>query len=246
MIGLQVDTVTWLRGQRRVLDGIDLTLGTRGAVALVGPNGAGKSSLLRVMAGLLRPNAGQVCWDGEDLTAMPPRRRARLIGYIPQHFHPYWDPPVDELLRIALERAGRHDVPSTLARFGLSGLRARRWSSLSGGERARALIAAVLGVDPPLVLADEPGASLDVRHRIDLVRNLVALGQERLVVVVMHDVELALRYFQRIAVIHEGRWIGWTNAADDAALPLLGRVFGVSWQRVETPRGARWCPELQT
>jgi iron complex transport system ATP-binding protein len=102
---------------------------------------------------------------------------------LPQHFEPHWDLTVADLVRLGAERAGtltKDVVEEITARFELAALRGRRWSTLSGGERARVLLAMVLAVDPPALLADEPAASLDIRHRIDVVRSLVRRGTDRL------------------------------------------------------------------
>jgi iron complex transport system ATP-binding protein len=106
--------------------------------------------------------------------------------------------------------AGRAQAPqkgavaASFAEHELSTLQQRRWSTLSGGERARVLLAMVLVVDPQALLADEPGASLHIRHRIDVVKALVRRSKDRLSVVVMHDLDLAFRYFDRVIVIDRG------------------------------------------
>src|SRR5262249_11260024 len=118
----------------------------------------------------------------------------------------------------------------------LSTLRGRRWSTLSGGERARVLLAMVLVVDPPVLLADEPGASLDIRHRLDVVQALVR-RKDRLSIVVMHDLDLAFRFFERVIVLDRGRVI-----ADEPARTLfddarLDAAFGVKFERLTTSDG---------
>ena len=139
---------------------------------------------------------------------MPAAARARTIGYVPQYFQPHWDLTVIDLVRLGAER-GPDSLSSTaeqaLVRFELAALRERRWSTLSGGEQARVLLAMVLAIDPPLLIADEPGASLDIRHRIDLVDILVRRSHNSLSIVAMHDLDLAFRFFDRVLVIDRGR-----------------------------------------
>ncbi|MET1114833.1 MAG: ABC transporter ATP-binding protein [Comamonas sp.] len=215
------------RQGRRLLDGIGLDLPARGAVALIGPNGAGKSTLLQLLAGQLAPDRGSVQLDGAPLRALSVHARAQRIGYMPQRFEPHWDVTLQELVRMRVP-----DAAPVLAHSGLHALAQRRWSQLSGGERARGMLAAVLATDPPVLLADEPGAALDVQHRLALVQALARRGRERLVVVVMHDLDLAFECFERVIVMHDGRVA--MDGAPAALLhdPQLDAVFGVRFERI--------------
>lgn len=232
---LQARDLTLRRRGRTVLDGVSLALPARGTVALVGPNGAGKSTLLSLLAGLLAPDAGRVLLDGSDLAAMPVARRAQAMGYMPQHFAPHWDLRVDELVAMRLEgQQAALDTGAVLAQAGLAAFAARHWSTLSGGEQARALLATVLATDPPVLLADEPGAALDVRHRLALVEALAARGREHLVVVAMHDLDLAFQHFGRVVVLDRGR-VALDGGAELLQSPALDAVFGVRFERVAVP-----------
>jgi iron complex transport system ATP-binding protein len=162
--------------------------------------------------------------------------RARQIGYLPQYFEPHWDLTVADLVRLGAERAGsltKGVVEEITTRFELAALGARRWSTLSGGERARVLLAMVLAVDPPALLADEPAASLDIRHRIDVVRSLVQRGIDRLSVVVMHDLDLAFRFFERVVVMDRGRIVAAGHAQDIFDDARLDAAFGVRFERLK-------------
>jgi len=218
------------RQGRRLLGDVSLALPPCGAVALVGPNGAGKSTLLGLLAGQLAPDRGSVHLQGQPLRSLSVAQRAARMGYMPQRFEPHWDVTLHDLLQMRVP-----DAAPALARAGLAPLAQRRWSTLSGGERARGMLAAVLATDPPLLLADEPGAALDVQHRLALVQALARRGRERLVVVAMHDLDLAFECFDRVIVLQSGR-----VALDGppAALlhdPLLDQVFGVRFERIALP-----------
>jgi iron complex transport system ATP-binding protein len=155
---------------------------------------------------------------------------------LPQYFEPHWDLTVADLVRLGAERAGgvtKGVVEEITTRFELAALRARRWSTLSGGERARVLLAMVLAVDPPALLADEPAASLDIRHRIDVVRSLVQRGIDRLSVVVMHDLDLAFRFFERVVVMDRGRIVAAGHAHDIFDDARLDAAFGVRFERLK-------------
>lgn len=230
---LQARDLVLRRRGRSVLDGISLQLPARGAVALVGPNGAGKSTLLSLLAGLQPPEAGSVRLDGQDIQALSVAERARRIGYMPQRFAPHWDLTLAELM--AMRLAGQGSARDAIARAGLQDFAGRRWSTLSGGEQARALLATVLATDPPLLLADEPGAALDVRHRLALVQALARRGRERLVLVVMHDLDLALAHFERVIVLDQGRIALDGAPADLLHAPGLDAVFGVDFERIAAP-----------
>ena len=128
-------------------------------------------------------------------------------------------------------------VSSILARFELGGLERRRWSTLSGGECARVLLAMVLVADPPVLLADEPAAALDIRHRLDVVQALAERGRDRLSVVVVHDLDLAFRFFERVVVLVDGKIAADAPAAELIADARLDAAFGVRFERLRTAEG---------
>jgi iron complex transport system ATP-binding protein len=242
---LVADNLTVRRGGALLLDGLSLTLGPTGSVAIIGPNGAGKSTLLKVLAGIDAPTSGQARLGDRVLASLSGASRAATIGFLPQHFEPHWDLSVAELVRLGAERASaRHTsrlpadaVERTFSTFELEGLDARRWSTLSGGERARVLLASVLVVDPPVLLADEPAASLDIRHRLDVVGALGSRGADRLSVVVVHDLDLAFRFFDRVVLMDRGRIVADEMAAVLLNDPRLDQVFGVRFERLQTSDG---------
>ncbi len=230
---MKMHDVSLRRNGRLLLDQVSLQLPARGSVALIGPNGAGKSTLLSLLGGQTLPDRGVVSWQGKPLADLSVRERAQVIGYMPQRYEPYWDVSLSELLEMRL--GGRSDIAQLLQRAGLQSFASRRWSTLSGGERARAMLAAVLATNPPVLLADEPGAALDVQHRLALVDAMAARAKEHLVVVVMHDLDLAFECFDRVIVMHRGR-----IAMDGAPVRLLGEkaldaIFGVNFERIPAP-----------
>jgi iron complex transport system ATP-binding protein len=218
------------RQGRALLDDISLDLPQRGAVALIGPNGAGKSTLMQVLAGQLAPDRGAVSLQGRPLKGLDVRARARHLGYMPQRFEPHWDVTLLDLVQMRL--ADPAQAAQVLALADLQALAPRRWSTLSGGERARGMLAAVLATDPPVLLADEPGAALDVQHRLALVQALARRGRERLVVVVMHDLDLAFECFDRVVVMHAGRVVMDGAPAQLLHSAQLDAVFGVHFERI--------------
>ena len=240
MTAISADHLRVTRGAATLIHDLSLAFGERGSVALIGPNGAGKSTLLKVLAGLDLPQAGRVRIGTSDLAALPRTVRARMIGFLPQHFEPHWDLAVGDLVRLGAARNPElavEAVAKTIARFELGGLERRRWSTLSGGECARVLLAMVLVADPPVLLADEPAAALDIRHRLDVVEALAKRGRDRLSVVVVHDLDLAFRFFERVVVLVEGRIVADAPAAELLADARLDPAFGVRFERIRTAEG---------
>ncbi len=240
MTSLVADHLVLKRCGATLLDDLSLSLGATGSVAIIGPNGAGKSTLLKVLAGIEKPQSGTVRVGDRDLASLSSTSRARTIGFLPQYFDPHWDLTVQELVRLGAERSDHLKVDAVdkvIGTFELGGMDRRRWSTLSGGERARVLLAAVLVVDPPVLLADEPAASLDIRHRLDVIETLTRRGNDRLSVVVVHDLDLAFRFFERVIVMDRGRIAIDAPAAFLIEDRRLDTVFKVRFERLKTPDG---------
>ena len=229
---IEVKTVT-VAGR---LDAVTAALEPGRITAICGPNGAGKSTLLQGLAGLIEPDAGAVLLD----RAPQPhgRERARRIGYLPQVGEIAWDLSVAALAalgRLPHGDRGEAQVAAALAAVDLAGFAHRPVSTLSGGERARALLARVLAGEPDWILADEPLAALDLAHQLALLAHLrVAADGGAGVVLVLHDLALAMNHADRVLVLDHG-----TLAADGAPEQALSAdriavVWGVP---------ARWLGE---
>ncbi|WP_439580015.1 ABC transporter ATP-binding protein [Elioraea sp.] len=217
--------------RRTVLDGVSLTVRGGELVALVGPNGAGKSTLLRVLAGLARPDRGQVTLDGAPLAALAPRVRARRIAWLEQGARAAWGMTVREIAvlgRLPHSDAAEAPVATALAAVGLDAMAGRRIDRLSGGEARRAMLARVLATVPEAMLLDEPCADLDPAQGFAVLRLLRAeAGKGRAVIVVLHDLALAARYADRMVLLDAGRVAA--DAPPEAVMDdaVAGRVFGV-------------------
>jgi len=236
MSGLVANAIVTVRDDAptRILDDVSVRAEPGRLVGLIGPNGAGKSTLLRCLAGLATPASGTVTLDGRPLASLPATERGMLIGYMPQSFQPAWDYTVQAVLELGASRkpGAALGIPAALAAHGLLDLTERPWSRLSGGERARALLAAVLVAEPPVLLADEPGASLDIGHRVDLLRRLAVYAQTRTVIVVLHDLERAVHDCDRLVLMNRGRIVLDGTANEVATSLVLDATFGISFTRV--------------
>jgi thiamine transport system ATP-binding protein len=162
---LEVEDVVVRFDGRAVLDGVSLTVGTGEIVALLGPSGSGKSTLLRVIAGLHEPDGGRVCWDGEDLTGVPPHRRGIGMVFQDLQLFPHKDVGANVAFGLRMQGiatdAARERVARLLDLVGLPGFQSRRVGTLSGGEAQRVALARSLAPEPRVLLLDEPLGALD-------------------------------------------------------------------------------------
>jgi iron complex transport system ATP-binding protein len=236
---LAAENLTLLRGGRAVVEGLSTSLAPGQITAIVGPNGAGKSSLLLGLAGLLAPVAGQVTLDGTALAAFALTERAKAIGYLPQAPEIVWDVAVENLValgRLPWRDRGTAAVEAALAALALEPLRHRPASQLSGGERARVLLARVLAGEPRWILADEPLAALDLAHQLGLIAHLRACAQAgQGVVVVLHDLAIAMNHADRVLVLKEGRCVADGPPQTALATDIIAAVWGVSAEWLGAP-----------
>jgi iron complex transport system ATP-binding protein len=224
------------------LEGVTAKMNPGAIHAICGPNGAGKSTLLGCCAGLQPPDAGMVRLGGTPITELTPAERARMVGYLPQSAQVAWDLSVETL--VSLGRLPWHDAPAVEARYAidaaiaamdLDSLRHRPISQLSGGERARALMARVLATRPDWLLADEPLANLDLAHTATLMRRFREQAREgRGVVLVLHDLATAMNHADRVLVLDRGRLVADGPPAQALSETVIGEVWGVD---------ARWLGE---
>lgn len=228
------------------LDIPELRLGTQSLTCIVGPNGAGKSTLLRLAAGILKPDTGDVRLAGKSLCGIPRRMIARQLGFLPQETPPLFDYSVETVVRMGRyahtgwlsepDAEERHAVDAALAAVGLEAMRERPLSRLSGGERRRALIAAVLAQTPGILLLDEPTAALDIHHAVAVMRLLASLGNSgRSVVIVTHDLNLAAMFAERLLVLVEGRVIADGPPGQVVCNAVLQQAYGQDVLVLEHP-----------
>ena len=226
-------------GGEQTLLGVSLDARGGEVLGLLGPNGSGKSTLIRLMCGALRPRSGEVLLSGAPVSALRPRALARALSLVPQSATP---PEGFTALDVVLmgrhayiPRLGREsgrDVEiarAAMERTGVEALSERQTHSLSGGEWQRVLIARALAQEAGVLLLDEPVANLDIRYQLEILRLLRALaGEGRAVVLVMHDIDLAARFCDRLAVLRKGRLYADGSPAAVFTPAMLREVYGVS------------------
>jgi len=246
---LEARSLTLRRAGRTVLAGVDCALMPGRVTAIVGPNGAGKSSLLLALAGLLPPAAGTVTLEGRPLDRLAPAERARDIGLLPQQPELHWDIDVETLVGLGrlphrgrgpATPADRAAIAAALAATDTSAFAKRPARQLSGGERARVLLARVLAGEPRMLLADEPLANLDPAWQLDMLARLRAVADRgAAVAVVLHDLTHAARIADAALLLKEGRALA-AGPADEVLAPRpLSAAFGVVITQAHAPDGSR-------
>jgi iron complex transport system ATP-binding protein len=240
-------------GGRAVVRDVSLSLASGHLVALVGPNGAGKTTLLRALAGLV-PSQGEIHVGGEALSSLRLRERARRFAYLPQGHVVHWPLPARDIVALGRYPHGATDparltpkdaeaVQRAMQATDVVGFSERRVTELSGGERSRVALARVLAVEAPVMLADEPTASLDPRYQIDVMTNLRhAADGGMLVIVVTHDLGLAARFADTVLVLSEGRLVSTGVPAEALSEKVMSDVFRISAYRAEHQREAVIVP----
>jgi len=216
MTGLVVEGLGADLGGRPVLRDVGFTAGAGAFIGLIGPNGAGKTTLVRAICQLTPLCAGEVRWDGRSISQMEARARATTLAYLPQGQTIHWPLTVRRLVELGrlprlgpLSRMGPSDaaaVDEAMAAADVTALAERETPSLSGGERARVLLARALAVGAPVLLVDEPTASLDPYHVLEIMRLLRRVAEQGgLVIAVMHELGLVSRFCDRAILLSSGR-----------------------------------------
>jgi iron complex transport system ATP-binding protein len=205
--------------QTPILRDISCVLGAGEVVGIVGPNGAGKTTLLKSLCRLLPGDAGRIAVDGRDLSDLSAAELAKTIAYLPQRHVLHWDMTLEQTVSLGrlpyvpgmdrLADRDRRAITQAMQTAEVTGLAQRKVGSLSGGELARGMMARALAVDAPFLFADEPIAALDPYHALQIMGLLRGLARSgRSVLVVLHDLTLALRFCDRLLLLDGGRLIG--------------------------------------
>ncbi|MFI1917607.1 ABC transporter ATP-binding protein [Nocardia sp. NPDC020380] len=248
---LAAEHLTLGYGDRVIVDGLSVDIAPGVITTVIGPNGCGKSTLLRSLGRLLRPKSGRVLLDGKAISTMKTKDVARLIGMLPQ------TPVAPEGLTVAdLVARGRHphqswlrqwssddeaEVATALEQTGIAELAGRTLDELSGGQRQRAWISMALAQGTDILLLDEPTTYLDLAHSLEVLDLVDRLHDDfgRTVVMVLHDLNLAIRYSDRLIVMHDGRIVAQGTPADIIDAELLHEVFGLRAEVLEDPVSGR-------
>lgn len=248
---LELNRVSVMLSGRNVLRDISLSAERGALIALAGPNGAGKSTLLKAIAGVV-PFSGAVQIDGVHTNDLSPGDRARRLAFLAQGRVAHWPMTVERVVALGRLPYGRtgpsltHDdadaVERAMQATDAVALRDRRIDQLSGGERARALLARALAGEASILLADEPTEALDPSHRLQIMDALRRETQRgALVIAAMHDLALAAQYADRAILIDRGALVAYGAAGEVLSLDRIAQVYGVRpVAGASSPLGPRW------
>ena len=240
---LQINNINLELGGTQILHDISATVNRGEVIGLIGPNGAGKSSLLRSILGLVEIKTGTVFVDDQDIEKLNIKERARKIAYAAQGAPVHWPLTVEHIVGLGrvphlnpwqkMTDDDQHFIDRAMQKTDCTHLKERSVTSLSGGERARVLLARVLATNAPYIMADEPVASLDPAHQLQVMEILKNLSHtEHGVIVVMHDLSMALRYCDRLILLNDGKMVGQDTPEIILNDKNLEQVFSV--------RASRW------
>lgn len=237
MVTIRLEQVGVALGGRAVVRDANIVFEPGTLTGIVGPNGAGKSTLARAMLALV-PHTGRILLDGEEVGALSRRGLARGVAYLPQGQTLHWPLSVGRLVELGrlphlgpMSRIGENDaaaIERAMTRADILPLRDRIATELSGGERARVLLARALAAEAPALVVDEPLASLDPGHQIDVMELLQAESRAgRLVIAVLHDLTMAARYCDRLVLVDRGTIVVHGAPAEVLAPDNLRHVYGI-------------------
>jgi cobalamin transport system ATP-binding protein len=235
-------------GLEDVLRGISFDVGQGEILGVLGPNASGKTTLLKNLAGQLKPISGDVSLDGRSVAELPERERARKIAYVPQSEEPFLDFSVEQT--VLMGRApyigawgfegsqDRAKAREAMERTDTWRLRNRGLGEISGGERQRAILARSLAQEAKILLLDEPTSHLDVRYQKEVLDLCASLNRERDLTVVMtlHDLNLAALYASRLILLKEGLVTRIGTPAETITEETIASVFGVPMKVVTDPK----------
>lgn len=244
---LTVSGLQFRRGSRVVLDAIDLQLQSGSITAVLGPNGAGKSTLLSCVVGLLTPARGSIELDGASLLSLPAMQRARRIAFLPQTPEIAWAVDVQTLVGlgripyqgVSSDAEDRAAIARAMEKTQVAQWADRAVTTLSGGERARVLLARVLAGESDWILADEPFTGLDPSHQFeaaDLLRSVADHGSG--VVLTIHDLTLAARIADRVVILDGGRVVADGPPREALTPEILRKVYNIDAQWLVDASGA--------
>lgn len=232
---VNAENLVWGVRRRVIVDNVSLTVRQGETLGLIGPNGSGKSSLLRLLAGLKRPQSGRVEINGRDIAGIPRRILAQQLAFVQQNAATDTNVSVRDVVRLGRtphrsalsgwSGADEAAVAKALERVDMAARRAQPWQTLSGGERQRVHIARALAQSPRVMFLDEPTNHLDIHHQIEILRMVRDLDLTS--IVALHDMNLAAMFCDRIVVLRAGAIVACGTPSEVLTAPLLRDVFRV-------------------
>ena len=229
-----------------ILKGVDLTAGRQELLGVIGPNGSGKSTLLKCIYRVLKPTAGAVYLDGKPLEQLSYRKSAQEVAVVAQHNYYNFDFCVRDVMLMGhaphkrpLERDTAEDyriVAEALETVGMADFADRTFSTLSGGEQQRVILARALAQQTPCLILDEPTNHLDIKFQLQLM-DLVR-GLNRTVIAAIHDLNIAALYCDRLCAVKDGKIVGEGTPRELLTPEFIRKVYEVDAQVMTGEDGA--------
>ena len=250
MIQLKNVNQSYVKGGKKTLRSIDLTIREGEVTALVGANGAGKSTLLGVIANLIPAMSGQVLLDGADVRRVRTQEVAKKIAILKQTHQLTLRITLQDLVEFGrfphcggrLTDVDRTKVEEAIEYMKLGELRHRYLSELSGGQRQRAFISMILAQDTPYIFLDEPLNNLDIKYSVEMMKIIRKLARElgKTVVVVLHDINFAAAYADHIVAMKDGAILGEGKTERMISKEVLDPLFDHDF-RIASHNGMKVC-----
>lgn len=222
-------------GNANILKGINLQIGEKEFIGIIGPNGSGKSTLLKCIYRVLKPNNGAVLLDGKSLTSYPVRESAKKMAVVAQHNYYNFEFSVKEVVLMGraphkrpLERDNAEDyqiVREALKTVGMAEFENRSFSTLSGGEQQRIILARALTQKTPCLILDEPTNHLDIKYQLQLMDIVKSLNLT--VISAIHDLNIAAMYCDRLFVVKDGQIVDNGTPEDVLTPDFIKKVYGI-------------------
>lgn len=236
---IHIKDLNFSYNNRTVLHDINLDINKSEFVGIIGPNGVGKSTLIKLIAGLLQADNGDILINRQKIQNYQRKALARITGYVPQTVDISFTFSVQEIVSMGryphLEGLMQNDIHATaniaqaMNWMELNTLKERQFSTLSGGEKQRTIIASALAQQADILLLDEPTSALDLKHQVQIGQILKRLSVEegKTIVLVTHDVNLAAQFCTKLFLMHEGRIIARGKPDEVLRFPIIQEVYGV-------------------
>ena len=225
--------------QDNILANISFDINEGEFIGIIGPNGAGKSTLIKLLAGLLHLSSGTIVLNGKNVANYLPKQLAQIMGYVPQTVEIPFTFTVQQVVEMGrfpyLQGIFHQDIDTgqevdkAMQWMDLNGLSSRSFSTLSGGEQQRAIIASVLAQQARLLLLDEPTSALDLKHQQGIYRILKRLAEEegKTIIIVTHDINLAAQFCKRLILMDKGKIVADGSPDQVLQFQLIQLVYGV-------------------
>ena len=242
---IRAEGVQAVLGGSQILKGVDLLAGQKELVGVIGPNGSGKSTLLKCIYRVLKPSGGAVYLDGKDLEDYSVKQSARRVAVVAQHNYYNFDFTVQDVVLMgraphkrALERDNARDyqlVAQALETVGMAAFAGRSFSTLSGGEQQRVILARALAQDTPCLILDEPTNHLDIKYQLQLMD--IVKGLDRTVIAAIHDLNIAAMYCDRLYAVRNGTVVKAGTLGEVLTRAFIREVYEVDAQVFHDPEG---------